>query len=250
MNIEDYVTSLQNPKGERYYMVTYHFYLKLEMDEYFKQYEEHPLKYKLRKYADAYIGLSLEQLNDNDLINKIQENLEFSHELGFRDRVFVPFCICLISKYPYVQEMKKCLKSIYTILNKSEENNSIIINDLIMYLIHSIPIPAKNTKINFLIPYYSNYIEIDCPKLEDINIMNGSTTTLLKYFSIDNLILIFKLLITEKKILIIDKDYETLSNVADGFISILYPFKWVHTYIPIMSNQMLKYLETFLPFLN
>ena len=22
-----------------------------------------------------------------------------------------------------------------------------------------------------------------------------------------------------------------------------YPFKWVHTYIPIMSNQMLKYLE-------
>ena len=35
-----------------------------------------------------------------------------------------------------------------------------------------------------------------------------------------------------------------------GLVSILYPFNWVHTYIPIMSDQMLKYLETFLPFLN
>ena len=246
-NIKDYVTSITNQKGERYYMMTYHFYLKILIDEY-QQYEEHPLKYNLRKFADAYTGLSEEELND-DLVNKIQENLEFCQELGFRDTVCVPFCICLISKYPYVREMQKCLNSIYTILNKPDDSG-VIINDLIMYLIHAIPIPAKNTKVKFLIPYFNNCIEIDCPKLEDINIMNGSATALLKYFTIDNLILIFRLLITEKKILIIDEDYEKLSNVADGFISILYPFQWIHTYIPIMSDQMLKYLETFLPFLN
>ena len=247
-NIKDYVTSITNQKGERYYMMNYHFYLKLEIDEY-QQYEEHPLKYNLRKFADAYTGLSEEELTE-ELINKIQENLEFCQELGFRDTVYVPFCICLISKYPYVLEMKKCLKSIYTILNQPEENSLILINDLIMYLIHAIPIPAKNTKVNFLIPYFRNSIEIDCPKLEDINIMNRSAAHLLRFFTIDNLILIFRLLITEKKILIIDEDYENLSKVADGFISILYPFQWIHTYIPIMSDQMLKYLETFLPFLN
>jgi len=47
-----------------------------------------------------------------------------------------------------------------------------------------------------------------------------------------------------------DEDYQKLSRVADGFVSIIYPFQWIHTYIPIMSDQMLKYLETFLPFLN
>ena len=66
----------------------------------------------------------------------------------------------------------------------------------------------------------------------------------------NNLLIIFRLLITEKKILLIDEDYERLSKVSDGLISILYPFQWIHTYIPIMSDQMLKYLETFLPFLN
>ena len=248
--VKDYVTSITNQKGERYYMMTYHFYLKLPTDEYVKNYDENPLKYNLRKFADAYTGLREEELTP-DKINIIQENLEFSQELGFRDYVYVPFCICLISKYPYVNEMKRCLKIIYIIIkNGNKVDNNVLINDLIMYLINAIPIPAKNTKIKFLLPYYNNCMEIDCPKLEDINIMNLSASWLLKYFTIDNLIILFRLLISEKKILLIDNDYERLSNVADGLVSILYPFQWIHTYIPIMSDQMLKYLETFLPFLN
>ena len=248
--IKDYVTSITNQKGERYYMMTYHFYLKMDTDDYNKQYEENPLKYNLRKFADAYTGLSEEELTE-DMINEIQNNLEWNQELANRDIVSVPFCICLISKYPYVQEMKSCLKSIYTILNNETTTNSdFIINDVIMYLINSIPIPAKNTKVKFLVPFSKHCIELDCPKLDDINIMNLSAAKLLKFFTIDNLIIIFKLLITEKKILLIDNDYEKLSAVADGLVSILYPLQWVHTYIPIMSDQMLKYLETFLPFLN
>ena len=247
--IKDYVTSITNQKGERYYMMTYHFYIKLNIDDYQKRYEEHPLKYNLSKFADAYTSLSEEELTE-EKINEIQELLVFSQELGYRDYIFVPFCICLISKYPYVKEMQKCLDSIYTILNQNEENNLLIINDLISYLIHAIPIPAKNTNVNFLVPYQKFSVQLDCPKLEDINIMNSSAIELFRNFSIDNILVVFRLLITEKKILLIDEDYERLSKVADGFISILYPFQWIHTYIPIMSDQMLKYLETFLPFLN
>ena len=248
--IKDYVTSITNQKGERYYMMTYHFYLKMDTEEYNKQYEENPLKYNLRKFADPYTGLSEEELTE-EMINEIQNNLDWTAELANRDIVSIPFCICLISKYPYVQEMKSCLKGIYTILNnENSASHDFIINDIIMYLINSIPIPAKNTKVKFLMPFSNNCIELDCPKLDDINIMNLSASKLLKYFTIDNLIIIFKLLITEKKILLIDNDYEKLSAVADGLVSILYPLQWVHTYIPIMSDQMLKYLETFLPFLN
>ena len=243
--IKDYVTSITNQKGERYYMMTYHFYLKIDTEEYNKQYEENPLKYNLRKFADPYTGLSEEELTE-EMINEIQNNLDWTAELANRDIVSIPFCICLISKYPYVQEMKSCLKGIYTILNnENSASHDFIINDIIMYLINSIPIPAKNTKVKFLMPFSNNCIELDCPKLDDINIMNLSASKLLKYFTIDNLIIIFKLLITEKKILLIDNDYEKLSAVADGLVSILYPLQWVHTYIPIISDQMLKYLDTF-----
>ena len=249
-DIKNYVTSITNQKGERYYMMNFHFYLKMDNIKYPKIYENTSLKYNTQKFADAYINLGEEELTE-DIIAKVQEKLAFCAELGSYDYVNVPFCICLISKYPYVQEMKNCLQSIYTILtNENNENSNLLINDLIMYLINSVPIPAKDTKVEFLIPYYNNYIEIDCPKVDDINIMNLSASTALKKFGIENLITIFRLLITEKKLLLVDTDYDTLSTVADGLVSILYPFQWIHTYIPIMSDQMLKYLETFLPFLN
>ena len=247
--INDYVTPITNQKGERYYMMTYHFYHKVMNDFYSKIYEMHPLKHHLMKFGDNYLNMSEEEM-DESVTNKIQEELEKAQELGFRDYVYIPYCICLISKYPYITEMKKCLQSIYTMFINHLAEKRPDLNNLIMHLIHSVPIPEKNTKVRFFIPFCNKGIDLICPKVQDISVMNTNISSLLKYFSIDNLVIIFRLMLAEKKILFIDNDYSRLSQVTDSFISLLYPFQWVHTYIPIMSDQMLKYLETFLPFLN
>ena len=251
--IKDYITPITNQKGERYYMMTFHFYLKMENDIYSKNYEMHPLKHHLMKFADNYLNMSEDEMNEK-ITEQIQKDLEQAQNLGFRDNVFIPYCICLISKYPYVTEMKKCLQSIYTIIIHNNENlknpsENSKINYLIMHLINSVPIPNIESKVHFYIPYFSKGIDIKCPKLSDLK-MNSTISELLKLFSIDYIVIIFRFLIFERKVLFIDEDYTRLSSVTDNFISLLYPFQWMHTYIPIMSDQMLKYLETFLPFLN
>ena len=230
-------------------MVTYHFYYKMMNDVYSKIYEMHPLKHHLMKFGDSYLTLSNEEMNE-EIMKEIQEKLEKSEELGFRDYVYIPYCICLISKYPYILEMKKCLQSIYIMLIKNLKENNYDVNNLIMYLIHSVPIPERETKIKFFIPYYNKCIKLTCPKMYDIKVVNRRISNILKYFSIDNILIIYRLMLSEKKILFIDDDYTRLSLVTDNFISLLYPFQWVHTYIPIMSDQMLQYLEAFLPFVN
>ena len=247
--ISDYVTPITTEKGERNYMVTYHFYYKIQNDIYSKLYEMHPLKHHLMKFGDSYLNLSDEEITGG-VMNEIQKSLDKSQELGFRDYVYVPYCICLISKYPYVNEMRKCLQSIYTMIMKNLKDNSLDLNNLIMYLIHSIPIPEKETRVKFFIPYFNNNIQLRCPKMQDINVMNTNISNLLQLFSIDNLIIIFRLILFEKKILFIDNDYTRLSLVADNFISLLYPFQWWHTYIPIMSYEMLSILNTYMPFIN
>ena len=73
---------------------------------------------------------------------------------------------------------------------------------------------------------------------------------ILEYFSINNIICIFKLLILEQKVLVIGKDMDKISEIILNFISLLYPFEWIHTFIPVMSMKMLKFLQSFLPFLN
>ena len=246
--IKDYVTQITNQKGERYYMNTFHFYHKMQNIDFAKEYENHPLKHHLMKFGDEYLVLSEDQFTD-EIINNIQKNLEFCQGLGFRDIVYIPYCICLISKYPYNKEMENCLSTLYKIMTQEPSKYTFAINELIMYLIHSIPIPIKNMRIKFYIPY-NKEMELLCPKVDDVSIMNMNFTCLFDYFSVDNIILVFRLLLSEKKILFIHDDYTELTNITNSFLSLLYPFKWVHTYIPIMSDQMLKYLETFLPFLN
>ena len=248
--IKDYVTPITNQKGERYYMLTFHFYHRMVNENYTKLYEMHPLKHHLMKFGDAYVTLGENEFTD-DVVKEIQENLDICQELGFRDYVYVPFCICLISKYPYIHQLDYSLQSIFATMYQSELNYSV--NDLIMYLIHSIPIPDKNSKVKFFLPFFNynqnNSLTLFCPKIDDV-IMNNNFTCIVQKFSVENIIIIFRLLLNEKKILFIDDDYGNLTKITDAFISLLYPFKWIHTYIPIMSDQMLKYLETFLPFLN
>ena len=136
--IDDYLTSLTNQKGERYYMMTYHFYQKINNSEYTANYEMHPLKNHLMKFGDSYLALSDEGFTEK-IIKKVQETLELCQELGFRDYVYVPFCICLISKYPYAYEMTRCLQSIFNVMSEEEimgfVKTDFKINDLIMYLI-------------------------------------------------------------------------------------------------------------------
>ena len=252
--IDDYLTSITNQKGDRYYMMTYHFYQKIGNNEYTKNYEMHPLKHHLMKFGDSYLTLSDEGFTDK-IIKKVQDTLEFCQELGFRDYVYVPFCLSIISKYPFSYEMTRCLQSIFNVISEDQIMNYLKtdfkINNLIMYLINSVPVPIeKKTRVKFYIPFFENGLLLKCPKINEISIVNINYMRLIELFSIENILIIFRLLLLEKKILFIDDDYTRLSEVTNAFISLLYPFKWIHTYIPIMSVQMLKYLETFLPFLN
>ena len=245
--VKNYSTPITNQQGERYYMMTYHFYFKMLNSEYSKTYEMHPLKHHLMRFGDAYLGMDK---IDKKTTDKIQENLELCQELGFKEFVYVPYCICLISKYPYIKQMEKCLQSIYNIISDFSSNSSRDINDIILFLIKSLPVPMINTKIKFYLPFSATGIELICPKYKDMSILNYNLSSLFRIFAIEDVIRIFRLMLFEKKILFVDKEYNRLSEVTDSFISLLYPFQWIHTYIPIMSDQMIKYLETFLPFVN
>ena len=246
--MEDYVTQITNQKGERYYMKTFHFYHKMSNIEYGKIYNVSPLKSYLVNCTDAFSVLPENEIDERT--KEIQQKLEFCHEIGFRDILYIPYCICLISKYSYITELDKSINTIYKIMKQEPNKLNFLLNDLIMYLVHSVPIPDKNMRVRFYIPYNNEKMELLCHKMDDLSTTNGKLIKLFDYFSYDKITTIFRLLLSEKKILFIHDDYTTLSEISDFFISLLYPFKWIHTYIPIMSDQMLKYLETFLPFVN
>ena len=119
-----------------------------------------------------------------------------------------------------------------------------------MILIKSIPIPSPGTNLNFPLPYFSELITINQPKYKDIFLFGDNPTIILEYFSVEEIIIIIRLLLFEQKILIIGNNYEILSHIIYNFSILLYPMQWVHTFIPIMTEKTIRYLDSFLPFFN
>ena len=250
-----YYTNIINLKGKKYYLCAYHFYHQLDTITYNKIYSEHPLKNYLRKFGDNIYHSDEEKI-------KLEKDLEECQELGFRDYVYIPFAIILISKYPFLNQMKTILNNIFIIISnhknilnkKNEELNNLfqsIINNLIIYLIKIVPIPKPNTNLIFNLPFSQNNIKISSPNKNNIrNLIDANFTILLNNFNVKDIIKIYNLILVEQKLLFIDNDYNIIYKVIESFLYILYPIEWINTSIPIMSHQMTRYLQTFLPFIN
>ena len=253
--MKDYSSLLTNKKGDRLYIMTYHFYLKMKKENFDKEYENLPLKKKAKDLDEKIKKIDFKVIDDNTY--KYFEELKFSKELEFKKFAYIPHCLALISKYPFSKQIGQSLECIFKIIEYQANNNDLVLNEILMYLIHSIPAPNKHSIISFPLPYIvynkenrkntHNIVELDLPS--DANILNSNLCEILKLFRIKNIIRIIRLLLFEKKIVFIDSDYSRLTNVISSFLCLIYPFQWVHICIPIMSIQMLKYIETFLPYL-
>ena len=240
---KNFSTKITNQYGERYYMIMFYFYRKLESNIYNKIYSNHPLKNYLKNFGENIYHTRREK-------EKLEKDLEECQELGYCEYIYIPYCIALISKYPYINQIEKCLFSIYYLLieNNHKFDNDFI-NQFIIYLIESVPSPLINTCLYFPIPFEKEKILIYSAfaynQFNNIDYLN-----LLSHFNIDNIINIFRLILFEQKILFVDNDLRRMSIIIQSFISLIYPLKWVHTNIPIMSEKMIGYLQTFLPFIS
>ena len=247
---KSFYTHIISQQGQKYYMVIYHFYRKLDSMNYNQLYFDNPLKLYLRKFGDNTF------CNNNEKEELEKELLE-CQELGFRDFVFIPYAMVLVSRYPYINQMKTCLNIIYKIMSnegtisKSYSENLNLIKELLSYLIYSIPIPKMNTEISFNLPLISEKLKLLSPYKDKIReLENTNFTYIISKFCPENIIKIYQLILFEQKILFINKDLNCISNVIDSFLSALYPIDWGNTIIPIMSSPMVRYLQTFLPFIN
>ena len=206
--------------------MTYHYYVKLSLPEFVEKYKIHPVKEFLNIENETQ-DLEL-YANNSQMIIKITENIEkklkLCSEFLYNDFIYLPRCICLLSKQPYSNQMEKCLE---TILKISYDKNfsSDDLNKIILHLIKEVPIPPANKRLMFYIPYMTGPIEIFGSLYKDLPCLNYHLKILLDKFSIENIILIHHLMLCEQKFLFIGESYFILTEVIEGFIALLYPLQ-------------------------
>jgi hypothetical protein len=189
------------------------------------------------------LGKLEETLDKNDQKHLAKQQAELDMCLLFADNeyIYLPYAACLISKNPYISQMEKSLEAILKI--SVDDNLSVDdLNKLVLHLIYEIPIPPPNKRLLFYIPYLSTPLEIYGKLVKDIPVFTNNLHILFNYFSLENLMLIHMMTLFEQKILFVHDDYKVLTEISQAFTSLLYPMIWTHVYIPILTEDTIKYI--------
>ena len=220
---EPIMNIILNEKGDKYYMVSLIYYKITNV----KKFQE---KYKV------------------NLINKGNNIDEYNLKINLNKKnitndttILLPESISLVSKFPFINQMSQCLK---TIISLKENNKS---NSFINHIINQVPVPSKNQKIKFYTPISPNPLKLVNPFI--LNSINYTPENIFVYFSVDNIITIFYLCLLEQQLLFIDDDHNLLSSISYLFSNLTYPISWIDTYIPILSLSSVSFLQSIVPFI-
>ena len=222
--MKSYIFSFKNEEQEKFYLMNYFAYKKITLEKYYSEYGE----------------------KDNKKEEKQNEK-----------NVYIPFCFCLISKYFYENQLFTCLNSIFSLFSTiKDENDYLIFRELILFIINSIPIPPFKNQIEFSIPFMDDddLIKLDYPIYKGHHIQNTNFYWVLIKFTnsikdpnecIKQYLYALRILLSEKSLIIIDysENYYRLSKFCDAFLSLLYPFQWIHTYIPILNEKNIRKVD-------
>ena len=223
---------IEDDNGEKLYLCTCYCYIKTDSES-----------FKQKFNCDVSIFYS-------DLFQKNNNKRYINNNI-----FYFPESITLISKYPFLNSMATCL---HGFLSPFPEDRIYLLN----HIINEVPIPDENHQIRFFILLFSTPIILNHKMIlykimaitnkekqqyllennylltEEMNIKK-----LFKTISLEHIIFIFNMILLEQKILLLYKDYETLSNIIFIFISLLFPFTWKNKIFPIISLDMIESLK-------
>lgn len=136
--------------------------------------------------------------------------------------------------------------------NLRKISQSQMILELIKHLTYEVPIPSEKEllgkKLKVYVPYIEKPIEIYLQDNE-LPLFSYDLIRILDYISVETLVIIFHLMLHERRILFVGKTAKELSLVLEIVRNLIYPMKWDNTYIPVLSEDLLKFLQSFIPYI-
>jgi myotubularin-related protein 5/13 len=159
---------------------------------------------------------------------------------------YAPKSIVLISRLDYKEVFKNCLSTLYSV---HVDNLRYSLETLIGNLLTCVKVPSfGGPSIRFSLSA-GDCLSLQPPKTETIPVTSTTVYRLIEHLGINNVVVLFYALLTEHKILFYSQSYTRLNEACQGLISLMYPFKYSHTYIPVLPATLIEFLSTPTPFI-
>jgi len=146
--------------------------------------------------------------------------------------VYQPKALGLISHFPMFYAFEVFL----TCLWHSVPKNIITLEELLVHYFRDIPAPAEGYKISYDLGKMK--VGLVRPKPLDLPIVELPRCVLFQRLSVDRIAVLIKCILLQKRIILVSSTECELMAVSETLRSLIFPLKWKHLYIPLMTRNV------------
>ena len=161
--------------------------------------------------------------------------------------VFLPKCVVLLSAYPYLVAFREYLTQLNRLSKIGEM--TVPIERYVTNLCCEIPAPppgsfeVQTTILDSVIKIWSP------PHNQPIAWVSLPFSQLFECLDIENIVLVWHCLVLERQVLLTSTQLSILTTTAEILLSLLFPMRWSHAYIPVVPHFLIPILSAPMPFL-
>ena len=184
-------------------------------------------------------------LNKNVVMENVHTTKPATPE---RPQFFVRKAICILSSFPYITFFKEYLTHMYWDL--SNPKTSVPIERYFAHLLYEIPVPPAGGGVHLSMDISpTKTLTLSYPSKQDFPLLDISVRPLFLALDVDTIMSMFCAVLTEKRILLCSSSNSLVTHAAEIILSLIYPFQWPHTYIPVLPAELLECVEAPTPFI-
>lgn len=150
-------------------------------------------------------------------------------------------CICLISRFPYINTSEKVLRTLYKMFSPNGLGSraaALSIDSYIYNLLFEVTIPHPGQSLA-LKWNGEDTIVIQQPHSNELPLLDIHLSTAFDLLGgPGNVLRLLTSAFLEHQILLVSEDCHKLILVTEAITSLMFPFKWSHTYVPVLPFEL------------
>ena len=174
---------------------------------------------------------------------------ESSIEIGVtKAKFYLPKVLCLMSTWPYLSAFREYLAQLYR-LATSTDCMTAPIERHVLNICREIPAPPPGA-YEIRVPILSSHIRFWAPPAKlPLAYVALPFQILFECLDIDNVLAVWHGLILERKVLLVSSQQSILAVVSEILLSLLFPLRWSHLYVPLLPRLLCPMLDAPVPYL-
>ncbi|XP_047240368.1 DENN domain-containing protein 3 isoform X4 [Girardinichthys multiradiatus] len=158
-----------------------------------------------------------------------------------RSRLYAPFAVCIISKFPYYNALKDCLSCLLVQLRTAREADLEETIREFSAKLSLVPLPPPG---QLHVSFNLRPLQVVLPSRDDQDspVIDIDLHLPLLCFTHAALLQVLSCLLQEQRIVFFSSDWARLTLVAESLLLYLQPLSWQQPYVPVLARGMLDFL--------